>query len=177
MTISTVTITEDEVIEDATFTIEGLEHTWIGDLVATVTHVESGTTASLFNRVQRFPSTTDTGDSSDVNGNFTFVDGGAGDLWQEAGTQPNEGVIEGGTFFASDIAGNPFSLNDTFAGLSTNSEWQLTLTDAFEREVGSFTAFTVELGTVTAVPEPGTAVSLGILAMFGGTFYRRRKQS
>ena len=174
--VSTITIVEDEVIEDVRFSIEGLEHTWAGDLVVTVTHVDTGTTASLFNRPQRFPSTTDTGDSSDLNGTYVFEDGGA-DFWQETASQPNEGVVTPGTYFASDIAGNPVSLNDLFGGESSAGDWQISISDEFEREVGSFAAWSLEFGTATAVPEPGTAVSLGLLAMLGGTFYRRRKQS
>ena len=118
--VRTITVTQNEIIQDIAVTIEGLNHTFLGDLVATISKVDSSgnvitgangnlLSATLFSRVQvsqgplGFP-----GSSSNFNGDYTFVDQtGVGrnprDLWAEVEledssfevlpSQPNQSTI------------------------------------------------------------------------------------
>lgn len=72
----TINVVENEVIQDISVTIEGLEHTFAGDLVASLSRTESdGTVTSiqLFDRIQVANGPPGNfGDSSNFSGNYTF---------------------------------------------------------------------------------------------------------
>ena len=72
----TINVVENEVIQDISVTIEGLQHTFAGDLVASLSRTEADgtqTTIQLFDRIQRANGPAGNfGDSSDFNGNYTF---------------------------------------------------------------------------------------------------------
>ncbi len=197
---STITITQNEIIEQATFTIEGLAHTFVGDLVAVVRHVESGKSVTLFSRIGREGNSPapGNGDSSNFDGDYEFFDANFdfdnpnfGDatnngLWEEAArgetgytlrdkndlTQNNPGIYRA----AAGNTGAPISINDVFAGESTQGTWQLELSDRNASQIGSFREFKVSFATVTAIPEPST---LGFLAAasLGGLLLRRKRMS
>ena len=111
---STVTITSAEVaaidnggtISDVFFTIEGLTHSHLSDLVVSVTHLESNRTATLFSRVGIEDDGTDLGsngivdnqnidgigDSSNLGGSYRFQDGGDS-LFVVAGATADDAII------------------------------------------------------------------------------------
>jgi subtilisin-like proprotein convertase family protein len=81
----TINVVENEVIQDISVTIEGLQHSWAGDLVATLRKVDGtgtpipGLSATLFSRISANfsdPSDPSTGDgpgnSSNFGGGYTF---------------------------------------------------------------------------------------------------------
>ena len=67
----TVSITQNEIITDAKFRIEGVNHTWIGDLIVTVTH--DGQTATLIERAGRPAGGPGLGFDTNLNGDYVFV--------------------------------------------------------------------------------------------------------
>ena len=173
--LSTVTITESEIIESARFTIEGLQHTWIGDLIVTVTHLNTGSTATLFNRVGTTSSPTSAGDNSDINGAYTFADNSPS-IWTEAANGDTDFLVQGGTYEASGVLEAFVSLDSIFGGESTFGDWQFTISDNNATQFGSFLQTSVEFETAAAVPEPGTMATVVLGTLFGGVYFRRRHQ-
>lgn len=182
---STITIMQNEIIEEATFTIEGLAHTYVGDLVARVVHEESAASVTLFSRIGKDNPSLGTGDSSNFDGDYDFSDATNNFLWDEAGNgqsgytlrtkagdstnQPNPGVYRA----AAGLTGAPISINNAFAGLSTQGTWRLELSDRNGSQVGTFREFGVSFVS-SAVPEPSTFAFL-FAAGFTGLSMRRRR--
>ena len=88
-------------ITSVVVSLQGLTHTWIGDLTATVTS-PSGSVHTLFSRVG-LRNSIGSGDTSDLNGTYSFADGGA-DLWATAAGVFSGDVIAPGIYHTS--AGN-----------------------------------------------------------------------
>jgi len=150
--------------------LNGLTHTWIGDLVVTVTNA-SGNSIQLF---QRVGSTTSTGlgDSSNLGGDYRFIDGGA-NLWAAAAAGDTSFVIPGGDYQASSrdalFAYLPVSisgLNNSVAG-----NWTLNISDNAGGDTGEFNSWDIE---AAPVPEPATMAALGMGAL---ALLRRRKKA
>ena len=197
--ISTITITEGDslTIGDLSVCIDGLTHTWVGDLISTVTHTDTdgnNTTATLFNRVGRFPFPGD-GDASNLDGDYEFASTGAS-LWEESargssgnGTQgsvDDEFTIAAGTYANVNSTGfdnntnpdveSPSSLASIFGGRSSEGTWTIRFSDNDVNDIGSFEGTSIKfIAATTAVPEPGT-VGLMAFASIGGFFYIRRKK-
>ena len=196
--VSTITITENDslTIGDLAVCINGLTHTWAGDLIATVTHTDTqgnNTIATLFNRIGRddFPGD---GDASNFDGDYEFASTGAS-LWTESaqgssgngtqGTIDDEFTIRPGTYanvnsfgFDNNTSANasPISLAAIFGGLESEGTWTIRLTDNDINDIGSFTGTSIKFAAAAAaVPEPGT-FGLMAVASIGGFFYVRRKR-
>ena len=192
---STVTIMENEIIEDISFCIEGLNHTWAGDLVATLTHVDGDastpdTVATLFGRIGK-GSSAGNGDSSNFVGDYIFTDATNNNLWSEAGRGSTDYDIRNTTFDAGDPQTNPgayrtslittgavTSFSEVFRGESTAGLWVFNISDRNATQEGTYDNVEVKFVSSPAVPEPGTA-GLGILAcaMFGIARRRRKRVS
>ncbi|MBS0196324.1 MAG: proprotein convertase P-domain-containing protein [Planctomycetes bacterium] len=122
-----------------------LNHTFVNDLVVTLTHLESGLTTTVLNRE---------GGSSDVRGDYRISDSGA--PWTGA-----DGLFEPGTYASA----NPLAI---FAGDSLAGTWVLNISDNAGQDVGAISAFSIN---VTAVPGPsgvGVLVLAGLLARSRG---------
>ncbi len=171
--ISTVTITDSEIIQDASFSIEGLQHSWIGDLIIEVTHSTSGKSALLLHRVGTTSSPGSVGDSSDVNGTYTFQDGNAS-IWSEAANGDTDYVVTPAVYDASGANEVVVSLNSIFGGEMTNGDWVFNISDNNATQSGTF--FQTSVSFVSAIPEPGATATLIIGTLFGGIYLRRRYQ-
>jgi subtilisin-like proprotein convertase family protein len=171
--VSTVTITDSEIIEDAKFSIEGLTHSWIGDLIITISHSTSGKSATLMHRVGTTSHPNSVGDSSDVNGTYMFQDGNAS-IWSEAGNGDTDYVVNPGVYAASGVNEAFVSLNTLFGGELTNGDWTFTISDNNATQTGAFLQTSVEF--VSSIPEPGTMAIVVVGTLFGGVLLRRRHQ-
>ena len=167
--ISDINITDDSYMRDVTFCLEDLQHTWVGDLVANITHVDTGRTIPLFVRVG-LDSGTGVGDSSDLSGTYIFKDTGRS-FWSEAANGSTDYVMAQDTYQASDEAGDEVIMNEIFRGRVTGT-WRLSITDLDGTQIGSFANWSLNFAT-SPVPEPGLIGVLGI-ALAGMVSRRRR---
>ncbi len=168
-------------------TITGFNHAFIGDLIVTLSH--AGVSVDILDRVRGDGNTT-FGDSSDLNGAYTFALGGA-DINAAAAALGDDGTIASGTYapYAGGgvIGGTPggFSPNtqtlSDFAGQSVSGVWTLNISDRAGGDTGSFTgwSFTVTPAAAPgggAIPEPGTLAlaATGLLPLAGAVARRRR---
>jgi len=170
---NTVSITQNEIITDAKFRVEGLVHSWIGDLVITVTH--NGQTATLLERVGRAANAPAgaRGFDTNLNGTYAFVDTGQS-IWTAAALNDTNAEVAPGTYEASGAGEIPINLG-VFNGTSTQGDWIFNISDRNGTALGEFTQ-TAVMFTSTAVPEPGTMATIVLGTMFGGLYFRRRHQ-
>lgn len=157
--------------------LNGLQHAWLGDLVVTLTHVESGTSVSLFGTVGGGLF----GSSAAMNGFYTFNDGvynpaipAQGNLWQAADdAEAGSGVVAGGFYYATNNASPAYvSMNAAFAGITSAGTWRLTIEDTFPSfDDGVLAKWTISL-TGDVVPAPGAVALLGLAGLAGS---RRRR--
>lgn len=150
-------------------TINAMEHTWLGDLTATL---DNGTTSvTLFERVGQIGGA-GFGDNVDTSGDFTFSDDGSDSLWAEsAGVTSLDGTgFDFSTSGADDVA---TSLGDFF-GQSKDGDWTLTISDGAGGDSGQYAGWTLNLiSSGTTVPEPTT---FGLLVGFAGLVAARRRR-
>lgn len=167
-TTSTITIGVDETITNIDVSIFGLTHTWVGDLIGRLTSPD-GTTADLFVRVG--PGTF--GDGSNLNGNYTFADGGL-NFATAAGSVGGNQTVAPGTYQAATNGDGAISLSSAFAGQSTLGDWTLSVSDNALFDTGSVGGWGLNItSNVSAVPEPG---SLMLVVFAGLVLIRRRRR-
>lgn len=123
--------------------LTNINHTWIGDLIITLTHVESGTSAIVLNRAGSIAG--DASFLSDLAGNYSFSDAATGAF-------SNANPVNAPGAYAP---ANPLSV---FAGISAAGTWRLNISDRASLDTGSFSAF----GVTFTIPTPGTAALLGL---------------
>ena len=157
-----------------TVAINTFSHTWMGDLSATLTHVDTTTMISLFDR----PGSPGTGAgcSDDFNGTYTFSDAGAQTLGA-ACTASTAAILPPGVYLASmangTTGGQAVVLGSAFNGEMAGGTWRLFIADKAAGDTGSFASWTLN-ADVSDVPEPGTmALLAGGLGLLG--LYRRRR--
>ncbi len=146
-----------------------MSHTWVGDLVATITHDDGNTvrTATLFNRIGATISAP-WGYATDFNPNtaYIFEDTGA-NLWSAAATQP---LIFGGSYRASTnlfgptVASNysPVNLDAVFQGQARAGTWTLWMSDNGPTDTGSVIGWDI---TYNISPAPGALSLFGLAAL------------
>jgi len=174
--VSTVTITDSEIISEARFTIEGLQHTWIGDLIITVAHSTSGKMATLMHRVGKTSNPASNGFDTNLDGNYTFDTNGPS-IWTAAANGDSNFVVPGGTYAASGLNEAVVDLDAIFSGEDTAGTWTFNISDNRGGDVGQFVQTSVAfVSSAAAVPEPGTMGTMIMGALFGGVFFRRRRQ-
>lgn len=160
-----------------TVTINGLTHTWMGDLSATLTHVESGLFQDLFWRVGA-ATTTAFGDSSDPSGDFSFNNSFTGDLWAQAAAATGTTPIPGGDYFAtSALSGSAVDLSEFFNGTTAAGTWRLTIQDWALGDSGSFTGWDLSFNAASEIPEPSFALpilAIGLIGVAGRSWRNRR---
>lgn len=171
-----IVITDTRPIVGSFFvSLNTLTHSWIGDLSATVTHVDTGTTVQLFQRPGRIA--TGAGCNDNFNGTYTFSDSGLASLGCISGNSD----IPAGTFRASlDVGLTDEQVNAIANAFNTqlaNGTWRLSITDSNASDTGAIGSWTVNFNVEDApgVPEPGTFALLaaGLCAIA----LQRRKQN
>ena len=157
-------------IQSVSFGIQGLTHTWAGDLIATVTYAPVGgspISVNLMNRVGII--TTGAGDSSDFGGDYSFSDSGA-DLWAAAAAAGAGVVIGAGDYRATGPGSSAaIDLTSLFAGANVQGVWSINVADRAGADVGAFSGWSVSL---TAVPAPSALAMMGLGGLVAG---RRRR--
>lgn len=165
--VSTITGPVAGTVTGFTVTINGLQHSWLGNLSAMLTHVDSGTSVYLFRKIGA-TNGNGAGRSVQANGDYTFSDASGANLWTTAAGLGSGGTVNPGDFRAATLNGALTSFSN-FAGLSASGNWTLTLTDNIAGNSGSFSGWSLDL---LFVPTPGS------LALFGasGLIIGRRRR-
>ena len=157
-------------IQTVSFGMQGLTHTWLGDLIATVTYTPntgSAISVNLFNRIGLPPA--GAGDSSDFGGDYTFSDSGA-DLWAAASAAGAAAAVAAGDYRATGAgSGAAIDLTTLFAGADATGTWSLNVADRAGADVGAFTGWSV---TLTSIPAPSALALMGLGGLVAG---RRRR--
>jgi hypothetical protein len=166
-------------------TLDDFSHTWVGDLVFELEHVDSGTTIILMYRPLKVSAIGGYGSDSDLNGTYTFDNDltstyGSGDsIWLAAN---NNSVIPGGTYAASadvftgsaNTSYQPVNLN-VFSSESIAGTWELIVRDESIQDVGTFSGWQFN-ATVEPAPEPAGAALMicgAITSFILHSFWRR----
>jgi subtilisin-like proprotein convertase family protein len=166
-------VTENETVTDLWVSLDSLAHTWAGDLIVTLT-APNGTLADIMRRPEDTSGFVATGDSSDFNGSYRFIDSGASLATGLAGGLSTF-ILPSGDYAASTrtspTTGNvPVSLAGTFAGVPSLGDWTLRISDNASLDTGTLGSATLTLRGVP-IPEPTT---LGLLAGAAVLGLRRR---
>jgi hypothetical protein len=141
-------------IADLDVTTNWASHSWMGDLHVTLTHVDTGTTAAVFEDVGP-----GTGSSSDLVGAYRFDDESTNSFVAAAASNP----VPTGTYFAVNAA-EAQSFLSVFDGESISGTWRLTMTDDYPASAtGTLTNFTLHM----TVPAPGALGLLGAAGLAG----------
>lgn len=165
---STIAVSSTDVIASFnSVTIFGFTHTWVGDLVATLSN--GTTTVDLLDRVGRTAST-GFGSSGDLGGTYTFSMSGS--------PFPTSGNVAPGTYqpFPNGTGGEMSPFNGSlasFVGSVLAGSWTLNISDRAGGDVGAITGWEFN---VTAVPEPATWGLFGLgVSLLPWVAARRRR--
>ncbi len=174
VTTSTIAIGSG-ILSVESITLRSATHTWVGDLVVTVT-APNGAVVDLFRKIQGGTATAAADSSDFLNSDLTFEVGGA-NLWTAAAAGAGAFVIAGGTYAPSTnlltgSAATSYATSNysSFANQAAGT-WTLTVTDNGIGDTGSIGNWEIN---ATPVPEPATmtAMALGLAAIA-----RRRKNA
>ncbi|NCR09448.1 MAG: PEP-CTERM sorting domain-containing protein [Microcystis aeruginosa LG13-11] len=162
---STIVVPDSFSITDITVTLNNLTHTYIGDLIATLTHVDTGTTVSLFNRIGRV--TSGFGDSSNFGGNYSFNDAFTGNIWTVADSGEDDFDIPSGNYFPTGADSSTLvPMLTSLGGSQTAGDWRLTISDNQGDDTGALGSWTLNLQG-TPIPEPSSGLGLLALGLLG----------
>jgi len=159
---STIVVPDSFSITDITVTLNSLTHTHLGDLIATLTHVDTGTTVSLFNRIGRVSS--GIGDFRNFGGNYSFNDAFAGNLWA---VNPSS-VIPSGTYFPTGARSSTLvPMLTSLSGELSSGTWRLTISDNGSGDTGALGSWALNLqgNPSSPVSVPESTSGLGLLAL------------
>jgi hypothetical protein len=171
---SDIVVADNFLINDITVGLSSLTHTWIGDLIATLTHIDTNTTVDLFNRVGR---TTGLGDGSNLSGSYNFNDAFTGDLWSVAISVDGISTIPGGDYFPTGAASSAkVPMLTTISGLPSSGTWRLKISDVSDADTGTLGSWSLNLQGSSPASVPGPLPLLGAGAAFGWS-RRLRKRS
>jgi subtilisin-like proprotein convertase family protein len=165
---STITVptSSNFLITDITVTLNNLTHTWIGDLIATLTYVPTNTTVSLFNRIGRVSS--DGGDGSNFNGTYSFNDAFTGNIWAVAASGGSSFVIPSGNYFPTGAGSSTLvPMLTSLSGELSSGTWRLTISDNQQLDTGALGSWTLNLqgNPSSPVSVPESTSGLGLLAL------------
>ena len=116
----TINVVDNEIIQDISVTIEGLQHTFAGDLVASLSRTDPATgvitSIQLFDRIQLANGPSGNfGDSSNFSGEYTFSSfesdptnaANPASIWSEADSIPTDQIIP--TSLSGQLTANTFA--------------------------------------------------------------------
>lgn len=168
--VSDIVVDDEFSIDDITINLNGLVHTWIGDLVVFVSYsgVDGSAGSSLFDRVGKTSPSTGFGDSSNLSGTYSFNDGG-GDLWAAAAAASGtDDIVAPGVYFASGgLSPAKLSLNGLFAGLNAKGTWSLSIVDAAGGDLGTLESWSIDF-VKSPIPAPAALAPFALAGLLGG---------
>ncbi|MFZ9688439.1 MAG: lamin tail domain-containing protein [Phycisphaerales bacterium] len=124
----------------------------VGDVVAEL-QAPDGTIATILDRVGA-TGASGTGDNSNLNGTYGFIDGSARSLWATADTGGNSTNLAAADYFPSAaLTGNRANLMTSFADRFAAGTWTLTIRDRGNNNDTTLTSATVR---ITVRPDPDT---------------------
>ena len=130
-----IIVTDNFRITGVSVTLKDLVHTWVGDLVVRLRHLETDTVVELFRRPGQ-PHFSSSGYSNDVNGDYSFSDHNSDRFEVAAATNA---VIPSGKYASLQ------SLR-AFNGLPSTGTWRLIINDCSAGDSGSLGAWSLNLG-------------------------------
>jgi subtilisin-like proprotein convertase family protein len=133
--IDDIIVNEDFKVTDVTVTLYDFVHTWVGDLVVQLHHLETNTVVELFRRPGQ-PNFSSSGYNNDLHGNYSFNDHYTSDFEAAAGQNT---VIPSGNYTSS-------SSLKAFYGASAAGTWRLTIHDHVAGDSGSLGSWKLDLG-------------------------------
>jgi subtilisin-like proprotein convertase family protein len=173
---SDIVVADNFLINDITVGLSSLTHTWTGDLIATLTHVDTNTTVDLFNRVRK-TTQSGLGDSSNLNDSYNFNDAFTGDLWIAAASLDSSSTIPGGDYFPTGAGSSAkVPMLTTISGLPSSGTWRLKISDNSQDDLGTLGSWSLNLQGSSPASVPGPLPLLGAGAAFGWS-RRLRKRS
>jgi subtilisin-like proprotein convertase family protein len=129
-----ITVTENFTITDVTVTLNDIVHTWVGDLVVRLRHLETQTMVELFRRPGQ-PQFSSSGYSNDLKGDYSFNDSFNNDFEKAAGSNS---VIPSGNYASLQ------SLS-AFRGLPSAGTWQIIINDYSAGDSGCLGSWRLDL--------------------------------
>ena len=152
---SSIIIADAGEIQDLDLVLGDLNHTWLGDLIITLTHVDSNTSWNISNRAGQLEG----GDESfgfdiDLNGNYTIDDEST------SGSFHDQIGFEGDVLPAGDY--NSLGSLSNFDGLDIAGTWTLSISDNGLGDTGG-------LGSWSLLAETPNGSSAGLIFAFEET--------
>jgi subtilisin-like proprotein convertase family protein len=138
-------------VRDVRVDLGNVQHTWIGDLTASLVAPGATRTHILFGRVGA-TTAQPRGFAANLNGPYGFDDAAPGDLWQAAAAVS---TVQTGFFRTSwpggGVAGGTItSMAADFRGLDGGGTWLLEVTDRCAGDVGTVVSATLGLNVTSA---------------------------
>lgn len=130
-----IIVTDHFKIADVTVTLKDLVHTWVGDLVVRLRHLESETVVELFRRPGQ-PKFSSSGYSNDLKGDYSFNDRFTNSF--EVAAAENA-IVPSGNYACADRL-------SVFNGMSAAGTWRLTINDCSAGDSGSIGSWSLDLG-------------------------------
>ena len=141
---SSIVVTDPSEIQDLDLVLNGISHTWMGDLIITLTHEDSGTSWNISNRAGQLEGGNETfGFNIDLDGTYTIDDEST------SGSFHDQINFEGGVLPPGDY--NSLGSLSNFDGLDITGTWTLLISDSAGGDTG-------ELGSWSLLVEPKEGV-------------------
>ncbi|MGC1396358.1 MAG: proprotein convertase P-domain-containing protein [Coleofasciculaceae cyanobacterium] len=132
-----IIVTENFKLNDVMVTLKGMEHTWVGDLVVRLHHVETETIIDLFRRPGQ-PHFSSSGYSNDLRGDYSFSDRVDGNSHNFDSAAASNAVIPSGSYTSL----QPLA---KFNGLSSTGTWRLIINDCSAGDSGFLDSWSLNL--------------------------------
>ncbi len=170
---TTLTVDDTGVVGDVSAVVISADHTWVGDLVVTLT-APDGTSVTLMDR----PGVVDDiccGNGADISASLGLV-------FSDLIPLPAEGAGANGCGAVGVDCGRAFgpeSALSALAGVEVSGDWTLSISDNAGADVGTLNGFflVVETGESSRAAMPMPAIALLLFAGIAGAGVMRRRRS